>query len=130
MWCFLFVPCRTREVVARMQKKHCDYLVVALSKAKHIDSTINSGKLKPLYLLEERTLIMQSCRYVDEVVIYNSKLELLNILRKGNFDIRFLVEDYRSKKITGKVLPIEFFYNHRGHGLSTSGYLKKIHGKK
>lgn len=103
-------------------KEHCDYLIVALNKAENISAAINPGKKKPLFTIEERKLIMASCRYVDEVLVYNSEEELLEIMKSKNIDVRFLGEDYKGKAITGEELGITIYYTNRGHGLSTSYY--------
>lgn len=103
-------------------KEHCDYLIVALNRAENISSAINPGKKKPLFTIEERKLIMASCRYVDEVLEYNSEEELLQIMKTKKIDVRFLGEDYKGKPITGGDLGIEIYYTNRGHGLSTSHY--------
>ncbi|MDO8998173.1 MAG: adenylyltransferase/cytidyltransferase family protein [Bacteroidota bacterium] len=103
-------------------KNNCDYLIVALNKAENISETINPGKKKPIFTIEERVTIMKACRYVDEVLIYNSEEELLEILKTKNITIRFLGEDYKGKKITGSDLPIQIYYTDRSHGLSTSFY--------
>lgn len=107
-------------------KEHCDYLIVALNKAENIDYTINPDKKVPLYTIEERKLIMESCKYVDEVMVYNSEEELLNILKNRKIDIRFLGDDYKGKKITGDNLVAEIYYTDRSHGLSTSNYRSKL----
>jgi glycerol-3-phosphate cytidylyltransferase len=103
-------------------KEHCDYLIVALNKAENISAAINPGKKKPLFTIEERTLIMASCRYVDEVLVYNSEEELLDIMKSKKIDVRFLGEDYKGRAITGEELGIDIYYTNRGHGLSTSHY--------
>ena len=107
-------------------KEHCDHLIVALNKAENIDSTINPDKKPPLFNITERKLIMNSCKYVDEVLEYNSEEELLHILKTKKIDIRFLGEDYKGKPITGNELNIEIYYTNRGHGLSTSFYKNKL----
>lgn len=107
-------------------KEHCDYLIVALNKAENISAAINPGKKKPLFTIEERKLIMASCRYVDEVLVYNSEEELLEIMKSKNIDVRFLGEDYKGKPITGDDLGVEIYYTNRGHGLSTSLYREKF----
>lgn len=109
-------------------KEHCDHLIVALNRAEHISAEINPGKDKPVYSIEERKLIMESCRYVDEVVVYNSEEELVDIMKNKKIDIRFLGEDYKGKKITGAELNIELYYTFRGHGLSTSDFKRRIKG--
>jgi glycerol-3-phosphate cytidylyltransferase len=111
-------------------KKHCDYLIVALNKAENIDHSINPGKVEPIFTIEERVLIMKACRHVDEVLVYNSEEELLEILKSRKIDVRFLGEDYRGRKITGHELNIAVHYTDRSHGLSTSKYRDRILGKK
>src|SRR5687767_8587176 len=76
-------------------KQHCDYLIVAINKAENISADVNPGKTKPLFSFEERSLIMQSCRYVDQVIGYNSEKELYAILASTKIDVRFLGEDYK-----------------------------------
>ena len=107
-------------------KQYCDYLIVALNKGENISETINPGKQKPLYSPEDRKLIMESCRYVDEVLIYDSEEELLKILKNKKINIRFLGDDYKEKKITGSGLNIPIHYIDRSHGLSASLFRKNI----
>ena len=107
-------------------KAHCDYLIIALNSAENISNVINPNKNKPIFSLQERVLIMQSCRYVDEVVTYTSEEDLLNILTTKKIDIRFLGDDYKGKPITGAELNIEIYYTNRDHGLSTSSLIKKV----
>jgi glycerol-3-phosphate cytidylyltransferase len=107
-------------------KEHCDYLIVALNRAENINYFINPGKRAPVYSIGERKIIMKSCRYVDEVLEYNSEEELLEILKTRKIDIRFLGEDYKGKPITGGDLPIEIYYTDRSHRLSSSLYRQKL----
>lgn len=107
-------------------KEHCNYLIIALNKAENIDYSINPNKNKPIFSIEERIEIMEACKYIDEVITYNSEEELLNILKTKNIDIRFLGDDYKGKLITGSELNIEIFYTDRSHGYSTSDIIKKI----
>jgi glycerol-3-phosphate cytidylyltransferase len=111
-------------------KQHCDYLIVALNKAEDFDRKINPGKHAPVFSLQERLLIVGSCKYVDEVLSYASEEELLQLLKEKNIAIRFLGEDYKGKPITGAELPMELYYTSRSHGLSTSAYLRKIRALK
>jgi len=110
-------------------KANCDYLIVALNRAENISEKINPGKQKPIFSIEERVLIMKACRFVDEVITYNTEDELLEILKTKNINIRFLGEDYRGKAITGSELNMELYYTDRSHGLSTSLYKSKLNLK-
>jgi glycerol-3-phosphate cytidylyltransferase len=101
-------------------------LIVALNRAENISEKINPNKKKPIFSIEERVLIMDSCKYVDEVLTYNSEEELLEILKNKKIDIRFLGDDYKGKPITGADLNIEIYYTNRSHGLSTSLYRSRL----
>ena len=46
-------------------KSVCDYLIVGVQSDPTLD---RSWKNKPVQTLEERTRIVQACRYVDKVV--------------------------------------------------------------
>ena len=105
---------------------NCDYLIVAVNEAENINTKINPGKKLPLYSIEERVMIMESCKYVDKVLTYNSEDELLALMKKYSPDIRFLGDDYREKKITGSELNIRIHYTDRSHGLSTSKYKSQL----
>lgn len=107
-------------------KNNCEWLIVAINKAENIDYEINPNKLRPLYSLEERVSIMQSCKYVDQVITYKSEDELYNIMKENNFSIRFLGSDYVGKKITGENLKIPLHFCDRSHGHSTSKYKKRL----
>ena len=107
-------------------RANCDHLIVALNRGENISGEINPDKEAPVFSLEERQLIMNACRYVDEVLIYNSEEELLKILREKKPSVRFLGEDYRDKKITGAELKIPIYYTNRSHGLSATGMKERI----
>ena len=107
-------------------KAHCDYLVVAVNSAINFSEEINPGKRKPVYSLEERKLIIGSCKYVDEVLVYSSEQELLDIMKSRKITIRFLGMDYKGKEITGSDLGIQIYYTDRRHGYSTSSVIEKV----
>jgi len=110
-------------------KEHCDHLIVALNKGTNISGEINPGKRKPFYSIEERKLIMESCRFVDEVLVYGSEEELYEIMKNKQITVRFLGDDYKGKPITGNDLGIEIYYTNRDHGFSTTSVLKRITGQ-
>ena len=109
-------------LMLRECKKNCDYLIVALNSAKNL----SPDKNKPVFTIEERKMVMESTKYVDELLIYNSEEELLHILKTTKIDIRFLGDDYKSKPVTGADLNIPIHHINRDHGYSTSILIKKI----
>ena len=60
-------------------KKHGDYLIVAIDSDNRVNEI--KGKNRPIYREQERKFILESIRYVDEVLIFNS-IEDLRKLHK------------------------------------------------
>ena len=106
-------------------KENCDFLIVALNKANNLSADKNS----PIFSLNERKVIIESTKYVDDVLTYNSEEELLEILKNKKIDIRFLGEDYKNREITGRELKIPIHYTDRSHGLSTSKIREAINAQ-
>lgn len=101
-------------------RSKCDHLVVAVNRAENINAEINPNKQSPIFSVEERVKVLESCRYVDEVITYNSENELQALLNSGRFQVRFLGEDYKGKPITESKSPMQIVYIDRSHGWSTS----------
>lgn len=100
-------------------KSHCDYLIIAL----HEDPTIERPqKAKPVLNKEERTEVLLSIKHIDEVVYYNTEVELLELLRNIKPHVRILGSDYRGKKFTGDNLGIPVHYHKRDHNWSTTKF--------
>ena len=71
--------------------KHCDCLVVML----HTDPSIERPhKLTPILSVEERKKMLLSLIYVEDVISYTYEEILYDLLKIGEFDIRFLGDDY------------------------------------
>lgn len=99
-------------------KSVCDYLIVGLQTDPTID---RPEKNKPIQSVVERFIQLESCKYVDEVVVYATEKDLLDILYSYPINIRVVGEEYRDKNFTGKDLThIEMYYNSRKHSFSTT----------
>lgn len=100
-------------------KANCDCLIVLL----HTDPSIERPeKLKPILSVEERKAMLLSLIYVDDVVRYTYEEQLLDLLKMGEFDVRFLGDDYINKPFTGDNLKIPIHYLNRDHGWSTTKF--------
>jgi glycerol-3-phosphate cytidylyltransferase len=107
-------------------KKNCDILTLAINSCNNISSEINPFKNKPIFNLEERRAILESIKYIDNIITYDSEIELSELLKTGGYNIRFIGDDYFNKLITGKELDLTIYYIDRSHGYSTSNIIKKI----
>ncbi len=100
-------------------KQHCSVLVVLLQT----DPTIERpNKLKPVLSTDERRDMLMSLEDVDDVVRYTYEEQLYDLLKIGEFDIRFLGDDYIDKPFTGDDLKVPIHYLNRDHGWSTTKY--------
>ena len=101
----------------------CDYLIVALQG----DPTIERpNKCKPVQSIEERQYILESIRYVDKVIHYNTESELLEIIKNNEHSVRIIGSDYKNIDFTGKVHEKEIYYHERTHEYSLTDLKKKI----
>lgn len=104
-------------------KKNCTVLIVLL----HSDPSIERPhKLKPILSVEERREMLLSIKYIDDVFVYTYEAQLYDLLKLGEFDKRFLGDDYINKPFTGDDLRIPIHYLDRSHGWSTTKFKKLI----
>lgn len=98
---------------------YCDCLIVML----HTDPSIERPhKLKPILSVDERIEMLSEIKSICGIIIYTYEAQLLDLLKMGEFDIRFLGDDYRGKPFTGDNLNIPIHYLNRDHGWSTTKF--------
>jgi glycerol-3-phosphate cytidylyltransferase len=106
------------HVVMLMDAKAlCDYLIVGLLSDPTNDRA--DTKNKPVQSLFERYIQVAGCKYVDEIIPFESEKDLVDLILTVNPDIRICGEEYEGKDHTGKGL-CEVHYNKRRHSFSTS----------
>lgn len=111
-------------VMLEEAKSNCDYLIVGLQTDPTID---RKEKNKPIQSVYERFVQLNAIRYVDEVIPYDTEQSLLDLLQSQNIDIRFVGEEYREGKLTGRDL-IELHYTNRKHSFSSSSLRERVKG--
>jgi len=104
-------------------KDNCDCLIVLL----HTDPSIERPeKIRPILSPAARKEMLESIKYVDDVIRYTYEAQLYDLLKLGEFDIRFLGDDYINKPFTGDDLNIKVHYINRNHGWSTTKFKQQI----
>ena len=76
-------------------KRHCDYLICGLQTDPTID---RPEKNRPVQSVVERYIQLKACKFVDEIVPYDTEQDLEDILRAFKLDIRIIGEEYASKE--------------------------------
>ena len=109
-------------------KNHCDYLIAGLQTDPTIDRP--DTKNKPIQSIVERQITLSACRFVDEIVVYQTEKDLEDILLTLPIDVRILGVEYQGKEFTGKDIcnqrGIGIIYNGRDHSFSSSSLRKRV----
>jgi len=109
-------------------KNHCDYLIAGLQTDPTIDRP--DTKNHPVQSIVERQIQLSACRFVDEVVVYQTERDLVDLLLILPVDVRILGVEYEHKDFTGKAecfaRGIEIIYNGRDHSFSSSSLRKRV----
>ena len=115
-------------IMLKEAKEQCDYLLVGLQTDPTIDRP--AEKNKPIQSIFERYVQLQACKYVDEVVVYATEKDLVDILLSYPINVRILGVEYENKNFTGRKecinRGIEFYFNKREHTFSTTELRQRV----
>lgn len=111
----------------REAKAECDWLICALQTDPSVD---RAEKNRPVQTLVERYVQLAAVRYVDEIVVYETESDLVDILSLYPIDVRILGEEYKDKDFTGRDVckrrGIRLHFNRRDHRFSSSELRKRL----
>lgn len=105
----------------REAKSVCDYLIVGLQT----DPSLDGRKPKPVQTSYERYLQLSGCKYVDQIIPYDTEADLKNLLFTLPIDVRIIGAEYQFEDYTGKGLH-EIHYNKRNHSWSSTELKERI----
>ena len=109
-------------------KHHCDYLIVGLQNDPTED---RPEKNSPVQSIVERQIQLAAVKYVDEIVVYNTEQDLIDLLLTLPIDVRVLGDEYKNKDFTGKDIAKQrgskIVYNGRDHSFSSTSLRKRVH---
>ena len=123
-----FDLCHAGHMMAfKEAKENCDYLIVAL----HSDpSTDRPEKNKPIMGVNERRIILEGIRYIDEIVGYDTEADLVSLVNTLDLDVYFIGEDWIEKEFSAKQAcfnnDVVIHYLSRKHAYSSSELRKRI----
>ena len=105
-------------------KTVCDYLIVCIQSDPSLD---REEKNKPVQSIIEREIQVSGCRFVDEVIIYDTEADLLNIIGQVDWDVRIIGDEYKDKDFTGRDQTLErCHFNKRPHTFSSSELRERV----
>ena len=109
-------------------KNHCDYLIAGLQTDASVDRP--GIKNPPVQSIIERQIQLSACRFVDEIVVYTTEQDLIDLILTLPIDVRILGEEYNDTNFTGRSeghgRQIEHVFNRRDHSFSSSSLRKRV----
>ena len=109
-------------------KNHCDYLIAGLQTDPTIDRP--DTKNHPVQSIVERQIQLAACRYVDEVVVYQTEQDLCDLLLILPVDVRILGVEYENEQFSGDEecfkRNIKLIFNGRDHSFSSSSLRRRV----
>jgi glycerol-3-phosphate cytidylyltransferase len=109
-------------------RNHCDYLIAGLQTDPTIDRP--DTKNKPIQSVVERQISLGACRYVDEIVVYETEKDLIDLILTLPIDVRILGVEYEDTNFTGRNegvgRGISHVFNRRDHSFSSSSLRKRV----
>ena len=111
-------------MMMREARTVCDHLIVGLQSDPSID---RPQKNAPVQSIVERHMQIAACRYVDEIIVYNTEAQLLEILKYVDWDVRILGVEYRDKEFTGREETLSrCYFNQRSHTFSSTELRNRV----
>ena len=109
-------------------RHHCDYLIAGLQTDPTIDRP--DTKNHPVQSIIERQLTLGACRFVDEIVVYQTEKDLVDLILTLPIDVRILGVEYEDTNFTGRnegaSRQIQHVFNRRDHSFSSSSLRKRV----
>lgn len=99
-----------------------DKLIVGIDSDSRIKML--KGNNRPINSEIHRKIVLESIKYIDEVVIFDSSIDLENYIKMYNINTIVVGDDYKDKKVIGSEYADVIFFNKIPH-ISSSVILDK-----
>lgn len=111
-------------IMLKEAKSLCDYLIVGLQTDPTIDRV---WKNKPIQSVEERQIQLDACRFIDEIIVYDTEDDLHDIMMKIKPNLRIVGIDHKHKDYSAYESFCEFYYHKRNHSYSSTDLRRRIY---
>jgi D-beta-D-heptose 7-phosphate kinase/D-beta-D-heptose 1-phosphate adenosyltransferase len=101
-----------------------DKLIVAIDSDRKIKEM--KGISRPINPVLNRKIILESIRYIDEVIVFDSKEELQDIVKRIKPDIMMVGSDWKGKEVVGSDYAKEVRFFDRIGDYSTTKIVESI----
>ena len=99
-----------------------DYLIVGIDSDKKVKK--DKGHERPFNNVDDRKFALESIKYVDRVLIFNSRAELEHLIQLLEPDYMVIGSDWKGKEVVGEQHCTELCFFDRIDGYSTTNILE------
>ena len=104
-----------------------DFLIVGLDGDRRV--TELKGEQRPINNLVSRITLLESIKYVDRVVAFDSDEQLETLIKTMRPAIMVIGEEYKGKRIIGREYVDEIVYFPKMEGFSSTNIINKLYNK-
>lgn len=99
-------------------KRECEHLIVAIDSDSRVKEL--KGHSRPINNESDRKEFLKSLRCVDEVKMFATDEDLINLIKSISPDIMIVGSDYQGKRVIGSEHAHQLIFFDRIEGYSTS----------
>ena len=99
-----------------------DELIVGIDSDEKVKK--DKGEDRPINSLDDRAIILQSIKYIDRVIEFDSTDELRNLIKDIKPDIMVIGSDWKGKDVIGQEFTDKLVFFDRIKGYSTTKILE------
>tara|TARA_R110001583_G_scaffold48541_2_gene152069 strand:- start:2793 stop:3191 length:399 start_codon:yes stop_codon:yes gene_type:complete len=104
-----------------------DTLIVGIDADKKVKN--DKGTDRPVNNQEDRKFALESIKYIDEVVIFNSKEQLENLIKRIKPSVMIVGSDWKGKNVVGQKHAEKIIFFNRIGNYSTTNILNHMEGE-
>ena len=99
-----------------------DELIVGIDSDRRVRE--DKGEDRPINSLDDRAIVLQSIKYIDRVIEFDSTNELERLIKDIRPDVMVIGSDWKGKKVVGEKYAGKVDFFDRIEGYSTTNILE------
>ena len=103
-------------------KQNCDFVIIGIDSDNRVKKL--KGNDRPFNCQQDRKTMLESLRFVDRVLIFDSEQELTDMVKSINPDLMIVGSDYKNKKVVGSEHAKKLHFFEKLDGYSTTKILQ------
>jgi D-beta-D-heptose 7-phosphate kinase/D-beta-D-heptose 1-phosphate adenosyltransferase len=104
-----------------------DVLIVGIDSDRRV--TELKGNERPINKITSRLSVLESIKYVDRVLTFDSDAELETLIKTIRPEIMVIGDDYKDKRIIGREFVKEIIFFPKLDGFSSTHIINKLYDK-